>query len=83
MTFTPDVGYTGPASFDPHPVKKSLPTYVLINNGLFRQYFPKGSDLSILSDADVQRVVLTTFHLSEQTYGLNQLRYVLRKLKTD
>ena len=25
-------------------------------NGLFRQYFPKGSDLSILSDTDVQRV---------------------------
>ena len=25
-------------------------------NGLLRQYFPKGSDLSILSDADVQRV---------------------------
>ena len=25
-------------------------------NGLFRQYFPKGSDLSIVSDADVQRV---------------------------
>ena len=25
-------------------------------NGLFRQYFPKGSDFSILSDADVQRV---------------------------
>jgi IS30 family transposase len=25
-------------------------------NGLFRQYFPKGSDLSIMSDADVQRV---------------------------
>ncbi len=25
-------------------------------NGLVRQYFPKGSDLSILSDADVQRV---------------------------
>ncbi len=24
-------------------------------NGLFRQYFPKGSDFSILSDADVQR----------------------------
>ena len=31
-------------------------TYGLINNGLFRQYFPKGSDFSILSDADVQRV---------------------------
>ena len=28
-------------------------------NGLFRQYFPKGSDLSILSDADVQRVEQT------------------------
>ena len=26
------------------------------SNGLFRQYFPKGSDLSILSDTDVQRV---------------------------
>ena len=25
-------------------------------NGLFRQHFPKGSDFSILSDADVQRV---------------------------
>jgi transposase, IS30 family len=25
-------------------------------NGLFRQYFPKGSDLSIVSHADVQRV---------------------------
>ena len=25
-------------------------------NGLFRQYFPKGSDLSIVSDIDVQRV---------------------------
>ena len=25
-------------------------------NGLFRQYFPKGSDFSILSDSDVQRV---------------------------
>jgi transposase, IS30 family len=25
-------------------------------NGLFIQYFPKGSDLSILSDTDVQRV---------------------------
>ena len=25
-------------------------------NGLFRQYFPKGSDFSISSDADVQRV---------------------------
>jgi transposase, IS30 family len=25
-------------------------------NGLFRQYFPKGSDLSTVSDTDVQRV---------------------------
>jgi len=29
----------------------------------------------------VHHAVLTTFHLSERTYGLNQLRYDLRKLK--
>ena len=30
---------------------------------------------------EIQRAVLTTFHLSERAYGLNQLRYDLRKLK--
>ena len=29
----------------------------------------------------IHRAVLTTFHLSERVYGLNQLRYDLRKLK--
>ena len=29
----------------------------------------------------IHQAVLTTFHLSEQAYGLNQLRYDLRKLK--
>ena len=29
----------------------------------------------------IHQAVLTTFHLSERTYGLNQLRYDLRKLK--
>ena len=29
----------------------------------------------------IHRAVLTTFHLSERAYGLNQLRYDLRKLK--
>jgi hypothetical protein len=29
----------------------------------------------------LRRTVLTTFHLSEKTYRLNQLRYDLRKLK--
>ena len=29
----------------------------------------------------IHRTVLTTFHLSERAYGLNQLRYDLRKLK--
>ena len=29
----------------------------------------------------MRRTVLTTFHLSEKTYRLNQLRYDLRKLK--
>ena len=29
----------------------------------------------------IHRAVLTAFHLSERAYGLNQLRYDLRKLK--
>jgi hypothetical protein len=29
----------------------------------------------------IHHAVLTSFHLSESTYGLNQLRYDLRKLK--
>jgi repressor of nif and glnA expression len=29
----------------------------------------------------IHQAVLTTFHLSERAYGLNQLRYDLRKLK--
>ena len=33
------------------------------------------------SQADPYQAVLTTFHLSDKGYGLNQLRYDLRKLK--
>jgi hypothetical protein len=29
----------------------------------------------------IHHAVLTTFHLSDKAYGLNQLRYDLRKLK--
>ena len=29
----------------------------------------------------IHRAVITTFHLSDKVYGLNQLRYDLRKLK--
>jgi hypothetical protein len=29
----------------------------------------------------IHQAVLTTFHLSERAYGLNRLRYDLRKLK--
>jgi hypothetical protein len=30
---------------------------------------------------EIHQAVLTAFHLSEEDYGLNQLRYDLRKLK--
>ena len=40
-----------------------------------------GSHLGGWTAKQIHQAVLTTFHLSEQTYGLNQLRYDLRKLK--
>jgi len=40
-----------------------------------------GSHVGGWTAKQIHQAVLTTFHLSEQTYGLNQLRYDLRKLK--
>jgi hypothetical protein len=40
-----------------------------------------GTHLGGWTAKQIHQAVLTTFHLSEQTYGLNQLRYDLRKLK--
>jgi hypothetical protein len=40
-----------------------------------------GSHVGGWTTKQTHQAVLTSFHLSEQTYGLNQLRYDLRKLK--
>ena len=40
-----------------------------------------GSHLGGWTAKQIHHAVLTSFHLSESTYGLNQLRYDLRKLK--
>jgi len=40
-----------------------------------------GSHVGGWTTKQIHQAVLTSFHLSEQTYGLNQLRYDLRKLK--
>ena len=41
-----------------------------------------GSHLGGWTARQIHHAVLTSFHLSETTYGLNQLRYDLRKLKS-
>jgi hypothetical protein len=41
-----------------------------------------GSHLGGWTAKQIHHAVLTTFHLSDSAYGLNQLRYDLRKLKT-
>jgi hypothetical protein len=40
-----------------------------------------GSHLGGWTAKQIHHAVLTTFHLSESAYGLNQIRYDLRKLK--
>ena len=40
-----------------------------------------GNHLGGWSPKQIHQAILTTFHLSEKTYRLNQLRYDLRKLK--
>jgi hypothetical protein len=40
-----------------------------------------GSTVGGWTAKQIHEAVLTTFHLSAKTYGLNQLRYDLRKLK--
>jgi hypothetical protein len=40
-----------------------------------------GTQLGGRTAKEIHQAVLTTFHLSDKAYGLNQLRYDLRKLK--
>ncbi|MGH8647718.1 MAG: hypothetical protein ACREUP_00205 [Burkholderiales bacterium] len=40
-----------------------------------------GSQVGGWTAKQIHQAILTTFHLSDQAYGLNQLRYDLRKLK--
>jgi hypothetical protein len=40
-----------------------------------------GSTINALSARNIHRILLERFRISEQTYGLNQLRYDLRKLR--
>ena len=40
-----------------------------------------GAHLGGWTAREIHQAVLTTFNISEQAYGLNQLRYDLRKLK--
>jgi hypothetical protein len=40
-----------------------------------------GSQVGGWTDKQIHHTVLTSFHLSASAYGLNQLRYDLRKLK--
>ena len=42
-----------------------------------------GSQVGGWTAKQIHHAVFTTFHLSDSTYGLNQLRYDLRKLKAD
>jgi hypothetical protein len=40
-----------------------------------------GNNLGGWTAKQIHQVILESFHLSEKAYGLNQLRYDLRKLK--
>jgi hypothetical protein len=48
---------------------------------LFEVLLHNGSLLTGWSSRQIHRAVLTSFHLPESQYGLNQLRYDLRRLK--
>ena len=48
---------------------------------LFEVLLHGGAHVGGWTAKQIHQAVLTTFHLSEQAYGLNQLRYDLRKLK--
>src|SRR5262250_1697688 len=48
---------------------------------LLEVLFHGGTHLGGWTAKEIHHAVLTTFHLSDKTYGLNQLRYDLRKLK--
>jgi hypothetical protein len=48
---------------------------------LFEVLLHAGTHVGGWTAKQIHQAVLTTFHLSERAYGLNQLRYDLRKLK--
>ena len=48
---------------------------------LFEVLLHAGAHVGGWTAKQIHQAVLTTFHLSERAYGLNQLRYDLRKLK--
>ncbi len=48
---------------------------------LFEVLLHGGTRVGGWTAKQIHQAVLTTFHLSERAYGLNQLRYDLRKLK--
>jgi hypothetical protein len=48
---------------------------------LFEVLLHGGTQVGGWTAKQIHQAVLSTFHLSEQAYGLNQLRYDLRKLK--
>jgi hypothetical protein len=48
---------------------------------LFEVLLHSGPQVGGWTSRQIYRAVLTTFDLSEKTYGLNRLRYDLRKLK--
>ena len=48
---------------------------------LFEVLLHGGTQVGGWTAKQIHRAVLTTFDLSDQAYGLNQLRYDLRKLK--
>jgi hypothetical protein len=70
----PDAGRT--SRFTPRPV-----TFSVVVIRLLELLLHGGTHVGGWTAKDIHQSVLTTFGLSERSYGLNQLRYDLRKLR--